>query len=182
MKRVNPVKTVYGMSKSKTVEQKEADPSMRKIVENVTVVEEDVYEMIKKYHATLIVVSNMIKSLHYCVVGMGFYTIHPKLRDFFSQVDEYIDDVAELLITEGKVPVLHLSEALTMSSITEYNFSGQITCKQAMTQIHKVFNTLEDITDSLAYSIPNVGISGMFGDHYMYFSKSNWMIKAYLQG
>ena len=175
MKRVNPVKTVYGMSNSKTVEQKEADLSMRKIVENVTVIEEDVYEMIKKYHATLIVVSNMIKSLHYCVVGMGFYTIHPKLRDFFSQVDEY-------LVTEGKIPVLHLSEALTMSSITEYNFSGQITCKQAMTQIYKVFNTLEDITDSLAYSIPNVGISGMFGDHYMYFSKSNWMIKAYLQG
>ena len=56
LKRVNPVKTVYGMSNSKTVEQKEADPSMRKIVENVTVIEEDVYEMIKKYHATLIVV------------------------------------------------------------------------------------------------------------------------------
>lgn len=185
MKRVNPVKTVYGMNNSKTVEQKESEPAnmQNKATESSSMkMEEDIYEMIRKYHATLIVASNMLKSFHYTVVGMGFYTIHPKIQELYTQIDEYIDSVAELLISEEKNPVLHLSEALALSSIAEYKFSGQITCKQSMTQINKVFDVFENMTDTISSLIDNVGISGMFGEHYLYFSKANWMIRAYLQG
>lgn len=178
MKRVNTVKTVYGMNQ-KTEESKE--PASVQVGET-TIIEGSVLDAIKRYHASLIVASNMIKSFHYCVVGMGFYTTHWNLRDFFLKIDEYIDDVAELLVTKGKTPVLHLSEALTLSNIQEFNFNGVISCKQAMTQTSKVFDALSEMADAIAYSIDNVGVSGIFGDHNVYFDKQNWMIKAYLQG
>jgi starvation-inducible DNA-binding protein len=171
------VKTVYPTSKC--VEQKE-----KTVIEPDVPMEhseEDILKMIKKYHATLIVFSNMLKAFHYCVLGSDFYSIHIKLQDYYETIDQYIDDVAELLITEGAIPVLNLADAIMLSWIGEYSFGGAITCKQAMVHVSKQFDLLAEAMDELSYIIQNEGIAGLFGDHYLYYSKQNWMAKAYLQ-
>lgn len=150
---------------------------------NPTVVDPDVIAHLRKYHASLMVATTMIKSFHYCITGMGFFTIHPKLGEYWEELDDTIDEVAELIVTMKGVPVLTLDEAIKLSVISEHPFAGKITCKQAMTIVETVFNSLADMSKNIALvfdEMGDVGSSGTIGEHYNFYTKSNWMVRAYL--
>ncbi len=181
MKRVNPVKMYGATTSPKTNEQKETETNMY----DTNNAEMTPVEMVKKYHATLMVLSNMIKSFHYCVTGSDFYVIHPKLDECYMCVEEYIDCVAEAVVAHGYVPVLHLSEALQMSMIAEHSFSGQITCKEAVTILHNVYDTLASVTKDMVPKVENSempAVAGILGEHHLYYEKAKWMMRAYLRG
>ena len=114
---------------------------------------------------------------------MGFFTIHPKLGEYWEELDDTIDEVAELIVTMKGVPVLTLDEAIKLSVISEHPFAGKITCKQAMTIVETVFNSLADMSKNIALvfdEMGDVGSSGTIGEHYNFYTKSNWMVRAYL--
>lgn len=147
------------------------------------VVTPDVLKDLKEYHATLMVATTMIKAFHYCITGMGFFTIHPLLGEYWNELDETIDEVAELIVTLKGVPVLTMKEAIDLSCIDEHPFAGKITCKQAMIIVETVFDCLAKLSKNIALvfdEMGDAGTSGTIGDHYNYFTKSNWMVRAYL--
>lgn len=137
------------------------------------------------YHASLVVLSNMLKSFHYTVVGMGFYTIHPKLKELYDELDAIIDETAELLKSYDTIPVLTLSEALSLTHIPEYRFSstGTISCKDAMTTAHSAYMTLHDLANSLVVHAEEnhwASSAAVYSEHAHHYAKVKWMIKAYL--
>lgn len=142
-------------------------------------------EHYRVYHASLVVLSNMLKSFHYAVVGMGFYTIHPKLKELYDELDEIIDETAELLKSYDTMPVLTLTEALSLTHIPEYRFSstGTISCKDAMTTAHSAYMTLHDLANSLVVHAEEnhwASSAAVYSEHAHHYAKTKWMIKAYL--
>lgn len=175
MKRIIPA----GALKASNTKEESSSMPNPEVVESP-----DMMMHLRKYQASLMVASTMIKSFHYCVYGMGYYTIHPKLGEFWDELDEIIDEVAELTVMLGGVPIITMKEALEMSPMAEYNFNGRISCKQAMTQVEVVFGSLYGMSRTIASTFDeagDVGNAGIIGEHSNYYTKSNWMVKSYLK-
>lgn len=186
MKRVNPMR-MYGVNTSQQEsqpmqEQECVDKKTKSASEPPMMSKDDILKAIRKYHATLMVVSNMVKAFHYTCVGDDFYSIHARFEDFYKTFDEYIDSTAELLVMVCSTPVLTLSEAIDLAGVDEYIFSGCcISCSEAVREMSEVFSCLKDMSTILNKRVDAVGIPNIFQEHLYFYYTEYWKMKAYLQ-
>jgi starvation-inducible DNA-binding protein len=60
-----------------------------------------------------------LHALHWNVEGKQFFTAHRELETMYDQVAEFIDDVAERILTLGNRPATTLKEYIEMSELDE---------------------------------------------------------------
>ena len=71
--------------------------------------------LLADYH----VIYGHLHALHWNVEGPNFFTVHRELQSMYEQLAEYIDDVAERILSLGNRPMTTLKEYVENSELDE---------------------------------------------------------------
>ena len=140
-------------------------------------------EKLNKLLSDLNVFYRKLQNYHWNVVGKGFFTTHEKLEEYYNEINEQIDEVAEHILAIGGVPLATLKDYLNTTKITEAK-NEKVTCEVVFSEIVKDYNEL--LQDSknikvLADENNEYKTSALMDDIIKDYSKKIWMIKQSME-
>jgi starvation-inducible DNA-binding protein len=143
--------------------------------------ENQLYQALNKQVANWTVLYIKLHNYHWNVKGPHFFTLHPKFEELYNEASQYIDDLAERILTLGGAPVATLSSCLKEASITDA--SGTETAGQMVETLIQDFST---IIDELKQAMEIAGqaddeeTADMLLAIRRSLEKHNWMLRAFL--
>ena len=99
-----------------------------------------VIEVLNKQLANNTVLWTKLHNFHWYVKGPNFFSLHAKFEELYDATGQYVDDLAERILTIGGEPVAKLTEALEESSIEEGEYG--LDAKQMVKQLTEDFDVL----------------------------------------
>lgn len=136
---------------------------------------------LNKQVANLNVMYVKLHSYHWYVKGTHFFTLHEKFEEFYNEMTEKMDAVAERLLTIGGKPYATLKDYLNNASIKEA--AGNETADQMIKQLIQDFIQLVNEFGEGILAAENAGdhvtadlFISMAGD----LEKHIWMLNAYV--
>ena len=134
--------------------------------------------MLNNLLADLVVEYHKLQNFHWYVQGNDFFTVHAKLEEYYDEILEMIDEVAEKILMKGGRPLACLREFLQESCIREAE--GQFTTSAAALQeVKRDLGSLAEDVRGIKKEADDAGdymISALMDDYIAYFAKSLWMI------
>lgn len=133
--------------------------------------------------ADLSVAHSIFHQIHWYMRGRGFLVWHPKMDEYMEEIDGYLDEMSERLITLGGSPFSTLKEFSENSHLTEVPGDYSLTMDQQLTRVVEVFRYLANLFakgldasdeegDSVTNDIFNVAKASV--------EKNIWMLQAEL--
>lgn len=133
--------------------------------------------------ADLSVAHSILHQIHWYMRGQGFLVYHPKMDDYMEELDGYLDEISERLITLGGSPFSTLKEFSEQSKLTESPGDFNRSMTDHLGRVVEVFRYLVghfqdalDATDQDGDDVSNdiyVGAKGSLEKHI-------WMLEAEL--
>ena len=72
-----------------------------------------------------------VRGYHWNIKGVSFFSLHEKFEEYYDNLVEKVDEIAERILTLGHTPIHAFSEYLTKSRIKEHqNASSAKDCLQ----------------------------------------------------
>lgn len=133
--------------------------------------------------ADLSVAHSILHQVHWYMRGRGFLVWHPKMDDYMEELDGYLDELSERLITLGGAPYSTLKEFSDNSKLTEVSGDYSLTIEEQLARVVSVFRYLTglfqegvEVTDEEGDDVTN----GLFADAKGSLDKHIWMLQAEL--
>lgn len=123
-----------------------------------------------------------LQHYHWYVKGRAFFTVHAKLEEYYDEVREDIDEVAEALLMIGGAPVSTMAQFTALSKIAE-DSGAYVSADELLPVVSDDYSTLNALASdvkSRAESEGNALISALMDDLIAQFSKAHWMISQSL--
>ncbi|MGL5296474.1 MAG: Dps family protein [Culicoidibacterales bacterium] len=131
--------------------------------------------------SNLNVMYTKLHNLHWNVTGAGFFEVHVKLEELYTDLTLDLDEVAERILTIGHKPYATLKDYLQFATIIEIT-SSDIRAVEAMKvatddyiilvrQAQEVGRLAEEANDLRTQDLMNTLISK--------YEKTLWMLQAY---
>jgi starvation-inducible DNA-binding protein len=123
-----------------------------------------------------------LRGLHWNIKGDKFYDLHGIYEEYYNEIAEKIDEVAERIVIIGGVPANNFSEYLKVSEVKE--ISQVFDWK---TGVHNVLETLQLLVSKLrelhatAIKSGDHGTVSLANHGIKSFEKKIWMLSAYAQ-
>lgn len=132
--------------------------------------------------ADLVVEYHKLQNFHWYVKGPDFFTVHAKLEEFYDEINEAIDEVAEKMLMIGLKPVATLKDFLAITKIeepkTKYLSSKEV-FESVLADFEYLLKNVKDI--KVEADEANEYLVSAYADELIEnFSKSIWMIKQVL--
>lgn len=131
--------------------------------------------------ANLTVMYTKLHSFHWYVKGTDFFTLHEKFENYYDEVTEALDEVAERMLSLGQRPISTLKGSLEVATIKEAtedeNASKMV--EVLVNDNNTLISLLNEIIE-LADESNDPGTSGMAEELKTKLEKDNWMLNAYL--
>ena len=80
---------------------------------------ENILNNLNTFLSDLNVFYRKLQNYHWNVKGKDFFTIHAKLEEYYDEINEQIDEVAEHILSIGGQPLGTLKDYLSTTKITE---------------------------------------------------------------
>ncbi|MDQ8767275.1 Dps family protein [Streptococcus ruminantium] len=133
--------------------------------------------------ADLSVAHSILHQVHWYMRGRGFMIWHPKMDEYMDEVDGYLDEMSERLITLGGAPFSTLKEFSENSQLKEVPGDYNLSLEEQLERVVAVFRYLADLFqrgfdvsddegDSVTNDIFNVAKASI--------EKHIWMLQAEL--
>lgn len=138
-------------------------------------------QLLNEITANLGVLYVKLHQHHFYVKGAAFYRLHETFENFYDEVHEHLDEIAERLLMLGGKPVSTLGEFLQLASIQEAPYTQEKTAAQMCEE------TVADF--KLIVSLLGKGIGSDFIDEVTedvligmkaFYDKQIWMLEATL--
>ena len=71
------------------------------------------------YLANLVYFYHKLQSYHWCVQGTMFFQAHAKLEEYYDVINTQIDELAELILMDGKKPISTMKDFMELSTIKD---------------------------------------------------------------
>ena len=126
----------------------------------------------------LVVEYHKLQSFHWYLKGYHFFDDHAKLEEYYDEVAEIVDGVAENMLKLGLKPESTMKGFLALSSIEEAK-NKEVTSEEAYTEVLKDFKYLLDEVKSVKALADKDDVyvtSNLMDDYIEFFSKANWMV------
>ena len=81
---------------------------MQKIIDNLNIFLSDLNVFYRK-----------LQNFHWNVKGHDFFVVHPKLEEYYNDINIQIDEIAEHILSLGGQPLGTMNDYLNISKITE---------------------------------------------------------------
>lgn len=139
--------------------------------------------MHKSLHQSLssvVVLYFKAQSYHWNVVGSDFAQLHSFFGDFYTEVYESIDPLAEQIRAIGESAPISLAEILKTSSVIE---DKTIPAAHQMISNLKAANkiVINDLDEALKEAGDNQGLVNFLADRLDKHSKHDWMLNSFLK-
>ena len=95
--------------------------------------------------ADLSVAHSIFHQVHWYMRGRGFMVWHPKMDEYMDELDGYLDEMSERLITLGGAPFSTLVEFSQNSRLTEVPGNYELTLEEQLNRVVEVFRYLRDL-------------------------------------
>lgn len=120
-----------------------------------------------------------LQNYHWNIKGEEFFNVHEKLEEYYNDVNEQIDEIAEhILIIDGQ-PLGTMSDYLEITQIKEAQ-NEKICSKKIFEAILKDYNILIENATKIKEDADNekrYATSALMDEYLQDFSKKVWMIR-----
>lgn len=124
---------------------------------------------------------NNIRSAHWMVNGENFFELHKFFETEYNDAALKADEIAERVLTLGKVPVQLLSRMLEISVVKEKEVAGdQSACVTLLLHDFKLLGELENEIVSLADENGDVVTADIMTGYLRAQQKRIWMLSQFL--
>lgn len=140
---------------------------------------EDLVKNLNKMLSDLAVFYRKLQNYHWNVVGKDFFVLHAKLEEYYNEINEQIDEIAEHILMLGFEPIGTMAGYLENTSVEE--------AKDEKVKPEIVFeNLVEDYTillqkankiKKLADEKNSYSTSSMIDGYILDYMKKLWMLK-----
>lgn len=122
-----------------------------------------------------------LRGFHWNVKGKRFFQLHEQFENYYNNVAEKVDEIAERILMLGEVPPHYFSEYLKVAKIKESDYVSE--GKKAVQNVLETYAYL--ITEerkvlSLAAEVGDEVTVAMMSDYLREQEKQVWMLTAYL--
>ena len=144
---------------------------------------EGIVKKLNEFLSDLEIVNVKLQNYHWNVVGKGFFTTHEKLEEYYDEIREQIDEVAEHILTLGNQPVGTMKDFVENSKIREAK-NEQI---KSIDIMENVIHDLQELKQKAvqikqeAEDKEDYATSTLMDDYLADYSKKIWMLNAALK-
>ena len=138
---------------------------------------------LNSFLADLAVFYRKLQNYHWNIIGKEFFVLHAKLEEYYNQINEQIDEIAEHILILGKQPLGTMNDYLEITSIQEAK-NEKIEDKQMITKILADFETLLQKAiqiKELAEEKKSYNTSSLMDNYITDYSKKLWMLKQSIE-
>ena len=138
---------------------------------------------LNSFLADLAVFYRKLQNYHWNIIGKEFFVLHAKLEEYYNQINEQIDEIAEHILILGKQPLGTMNDYLEITSIQEAK-NEKIEDKQMITKILTDFETLLQKAiqiKELAEEKKSYNTSSLMDNYITDYSKKLWMLKQSME-
>ena len=139
-----------------------------------------VVEALNAYVADLGVLDVKLHNLHWNIEGKDFFTLHAKLEEFYDQIGEEFDEVAERVLMLGARPLASLKEYIAAARVKELE-SVPVKSGAVIDILFADFTHLRDESVKiigLSEEAGDYGTADQFTGYLRNYEKLLWMIRA----
>ena len=140
-------------------------------------------EKLNKLLSDLNVFYRKLQNYHWNVKGHDFFTIHAKLEEYYNEVNEQIDEIAEHILILNGQPQGTMKEYINTSDIEEAK-NEKITSQEIFTEVIKdLEKLLEDVKQikKCADENEDYPTSSLMDEYIENYGKKLWMLKQMKQ-
>ena len=140
-------------------------------------------EKLNKLLSDLNVFYRKLQNYHWNVKGHDFFTIHAKLEEYYNEVNEQIDEIAEHILILNGQPLGTMKDYINTSDIEEAK-NEKITSQEIFTEVIKdLEKLLEDVKQIKKYADENEDYptSSLMDEYIENYGKKLWMLKQMKQ-
>ena len=140
-------------------------------------------EKLNKLLSDLNVFYRKLQNYHWNVKGHDFFTIHAKLEEYYNEVNEQIDEIAEHILILNGQPLGTMKDYINTSDIEEAK-NEKITAQEIFTEVIKdLEKLLEDVKQikKCADENEDYPTSSLMEEYIENYGKKLWMLKQMKQ-
>lgn len=140
---------------------------------------EEIINKLNLFLSDLNVFYRKLQNYHWNIKGESFFVIHSKLEEYYNQINEQIDEIAEHILALDGEPLGTLQDYLNTSKILEAK-NEKVTSLQVFNAIIEDYSTLlNDATSikKLADTYNEYKTSALMDTLIEDYSKKLWMLK-----
>lgn len=140
---------------------------------------DNVIQDLNQFLADLAVFYRKLQNYHWNISGKDFFVIHEKLEEYYDEVNDSIDKVAEFILSKGEQPLGTMQDYLNITQIEEAeNKKVDSTC--VLKNIEKDFSYLLDRAYTIkktADDMLDYATSSLMDEFISDYTKKLWMLK-----
>ena len=133
--------------------------------------------------ADLNVLYRKVQNYHWNVDGRNFFTIHAKLEEYYNEINEQIDEIAERILSIKARPYEKMKKYLEITNIKEAKDEDIIDLdivKNLKADFETILGELKDIKRE-ADKEEDFGTSAMMDELIIGYETKLWMLGAFLK-
>lgn len=138
---------------------------------------------LNKFLSELEIMSVKLQNYHWNVQGHNFFVIHSKLEEFYDEIREQIDEIAEHILAKGHEPLGTMKDFINNSEIVEAK-NEKIKSEDLLKCVTQDYNTLYQKSLEIKKCAENnedYETSALMDDYLKEYSKRLWMLKEVTQ-
>lgn len=133
---------------------------------------------LNEFLSDLEVMTVKLQNYHWNVTGKGFFITHEKLEEYYEEMREEIDEIAELIVMKGYEPLGTMKEFLQNSEIKEAK-NEKIKTLEIVKNIIQDFQTLKQKVMKIKQEAENksdYAVSSIMDNYLNNYCKKLWML------
>lgn len=133
---------------------------------------------LNKFLSELEIMSVKLQNYHWNVQGSDFFTIHSKLEEYYDEIREQIDEIAEHILAKGHEPLGTMKDFISNSEIAEAK-NEKIKSEELLKNITQDYMILYKKASEIkkcAEKESDYETSSLIDDYLKEYSKKLWML------
>lgn len=143
---------------------------------------ENLLNNLNTFLSNLNVFYRKLQNYHWNIKGNDFFTIHAKLEEYYDEINEQIDEIAEHILSLEGQPLGSLKDYINTTKITEAK-NEKVDSTHIINELIKDYSMLlEDAKNikNLADTNSETKTSTLMDDFIEDYTKKLWMLKQYM--
>ena len=136
-------------------------------------------KLLNKLLADLVVEYHKLQHFHWYVKGADFFQVHAKLEEYYDEINEAVDEVAELMLQCKLKPASTMKEFLKLTGISEptgdFTTSGPV-FKAVLADFGYLLDSVKAVKTA-AEAEKNDLVATKMDEYIAAFSKTIWMLE-----
>ncbi|MGN1270137.1 MAG: Dps family protein [Clostridia bacterium] len=144
---------------------------------------ENILNNLNTFLSDLNVFYRKLQNYHWNIKGKDFFVVHPKLEEYYTEVNSQIDEIAEHILALGGQPLGTLKDYLNTTKITEAE-NKKVDSTLVYNELIKDYTKLLQDVKNIKNAADEEGehkTSAMMDDIIENYTSKIWMLKQNLE-